>query len=1485
MIAILNAGFQYLEQRDKDDNIVKEGVVSKESPFTTADNTGIYDVIAENLRVLEENLNKATSVEELSTIRDEVKEIYNKLLTDDSFSSADAKEQADIAKEQAGIATDKAKEATKAYNDLKAYNEENIAPLKVDISTIKEILTKIQDIQTDIDTKAATIDDQASEVEKSVTRCATSERNAKNSETGAKTSEDNAKLSETKAKDSENNAKTSEANAKVSEYNAKISEDNAKASESATHKYKEDVSSLLTNLSTQVSTAKEYADYVKKMSDQWATNPPNENPSTEPSGPTTVISQGDGLTFDKIADLENDQIEAKENDRIRFRGYYKPGDGGGANYICSYVPDVSSKPWAIYLCETDEVEYEIKKDINGTPVLDENGDYIFETDTEGAKIPVLDDNGKEVHKKLYALLDEKVINYRMFGAKLDGKTDDYDAIMMAHRYQSSNYSIEPISKRKHYYVKLENHEGIIRKDNNEPIQCHGNIDLSGSELYVQDCNATWFGFYLWGDNETDYWSYEPTDDSKKTYTKDNFVIGTEGKESHLEQNALIFLQEEPYAVRDDSGYLYSEPRYELLLHTTDGVLANPITYDWNNAGGLEIKSSLSSYEGHAASTQTVNSKFTISYNMLPSTHYEFVGCNVKLATSANKYCSVLWCKTHNAHIRGFNFYPDSNQMHNTVFKNTMIYVWGCYNTEISDIVGFNAAGKMQGSSNGTSGYMIRATNCLDLHIHDVSMQGYWGATAMNCVKDIHIERVNANRLDIHNYFQNLYIDHCNLFNHAIQIGEGRGICQITNSNFYVNELPNDSYPNAHILEFNTTYGRIFEGRVVIENCDAWLKKPGGKEFDVCKIDFNKEAVSTLDTHKFPEITIRDCNFHSYEPDTYLVYFMVAGKRYCKTSGQAPTTVVGQCKDTGNDDKGTLRWKLLGRGIDWTEAYTGDGSVSRGQFIRTFDRSVDASGLTSFYNTNIFFVTKGGKIPTISEDNKPSDLSGKEFSLGSATVKYVEWNEWQANKDYSVGDCCYTSESSWKPLTCWECISAGHSNGYRPVHTSGKVIEGVDTYPQCLDACYWEYVDTKEKFVTKTFSPSMEVAKNDIIYADHRLYKVLKEGILSDKPPIDTAWHGSFDWGTAKLGFIGKDWFPKTWWEKDSYVISQGNDGVERVYKLVDQDGTTSGRIPVNSNARCVDGDIIWEWISSSKQGTEWKANTSYNLGDIVYVGDNSYKCVFDGKLEMPSQIVLQNITTNMKAGGDVFAFWEGGTDVPTKCNASGKWIIKVDNVDFYRFRTFKNGYFGHSGNILPTTIECNLSGTKITLPSAPTPSTDSPSTDEPSTDNPSTDNPSTDTPSTDNPSTDNPSTDKPSTDNPSTDNPSNPSTDTPTVEGSIYQKSISFDSDKVEDWSAGDDCMFKGPSGRKKVLIKATTNNGAFVTNSSYLCFIDSDWTKEIQVKGINNGVVVDITPGKEYRFCYWLSANKACSINVSIIASDEVDAMTSSEYVIPAYA
>ena len=52
--------------------------------------------------------------------------------------------------------------------------------------------------------------------------------------------------------------------------------------------------------------------------------------------------------------------------------------------------------------------------------------------------------------------------------------------------------------------------------------------------------------------------------------------------------------------------------------------------------------------------------------------------------------------------------------------------------------------------------------------------------------------------------------------------------------------------------------------------------------------------------------------------------------------------------------------------------------------------------------------------------------------------------------------------------------------------------------------------------------------------------------------------------------------------------------------------------------------------------------------------------------------------------------------MPTKPGSSGKWIIKVGNLDKYRF---KDGpYFGHEGNPVPEILDANDYAKKWDIP-------------------------------------------------------------------------------------------------------------------------------------------------------------------------------------------
>lgn len=246
---MLNAGFQYLEQRDANDSITKNGVVSKNSPFATSDNSGIYDVIAENFRAIKDMLDTVSSSNDLSSIRDEVKTMYDDMRTNEKFGSIEATEQAAIAKEQAAIATEKAKEAAASLTSITDSSKDisaNIKTINDSISAVKTYLDTIQSVQKDVADNAQVAANQKTAAKQAADKAGTSETNAASSAVSSA-------ASASAAKDSETNAKTSETNAKASASSAASSAESAQNAKDSAESIKDTVMSLKSSVEKSIS--------------------------------------------------------------------------------------------------------------------------------------------------------------------------------------------------------------------------------------------------------------------------------------------------------------------------------------------------------------------------------------------------------------------------------------------------------------------------------------------------------------------------------------------------------------------------------------------------------------------------------------------------------------------------------------------------------------------------------------------------------------------------------------------------------------------------------------------------------------------------------------------------------------------------------------------------------------------------------------------------------------------------------------------------------------------------------------------------------------------------------------------------------------------------------------------------------------------------------------------------------------------------------
>lgn len=252
---MLNAGFQYLEQRDANDTITKDGVVGKNSPFATSDNSGIYDIIAEDLRWLKENIDDVNDTSDLEAIKQSVTDMYNDMKNNSSFGATAAKAQAEEAKKQAQAALESATNAKTYRDDVVAKSTEandTLAEIKNCIDKAEKLNASNKELEQSIADYATVATNKADEASNSATKAATSESAAKASETNSKTSEVNAKTSETNAAQSESDAKAHMDATVLSETHAKASEINAKASQTASKTSE-------TNAKTSETNAKQYS--------------------------------------------------------------------------------------------------------------------------------------------------------------------------------------------------------------------------------------------------------------------------------------------------------------------------------------------------------------------------------------------------------------------------------------------------------------------------------------------------------------------------------------------------------------------------------------------------------------------------------------------------------------------------------------------------------------------------------------------------------------------------------------------------------------------------------------------------------------------------------------------------------------------------------------------------------------------------------------------------------------------------------------------------------------------------------------------------------------------------------------------------------------------------------------------------------------------------------------------------------------------------
>lgn len=903
------------------------------------------------------------------------------------------------------------------------------------------------------------------------------------------------------------------------------------------------------------------------------------------------------IIFNTIADVINKANNFENGTHICTRGYYAPGDEGAAIYKIVSLAD-PEKPWQI--------------SIGGGKYLE--------------------------------IAETKRVTYRMFGAKLDGETDDGAAIKNCHDYANSIQYLEANGKTYIYPCKVENHQGIIYKRNNVPIYAYTDVDLSGSTIIMDDYNSAWFGFYVWGNNSINSYSFDMGNELISSMKKDNARLKFD-ENMILPPNTVVYFDEKPYSMRNNGENYYTVERMELMVHKQDGWCATPFCDDWSD--GVD----LFSVEVGEQNTVNVYGIKQAWYNFIPSTHGTFIGCYVKYKCSnPNTTSAVLLVRRHNCTVSDFTFEPGLDQLQNSLYKNASIYVYGCYNVTIKNIFGLNNAGKrLANNTNATSGYIIRLFGCDTVNIDRCDLAGFWGAIAASQVKSLTIRDTKSNRLDVHDGIYNCLIDNCTLYSHALQIGYGRGNLTVNNCKFYFSYQDDDCYQTPHMLALQATYGRIFSGKVFIRNCDAYCymnPSENTHSYQIVRVSFDDTSQSLIEHYEYPELNIESVKVWSDDPEhTNLFYSYVLGTRTAKSGYMAPSLATNELLDN------TIVWNYIGRSYDFINGVTVDTrtSLSTGHFIRCIRTMSDESG-TIVLGIDYFKVISGGTVG----DSQPIN-NETTILWGECQLQYISQDnaEWKSNHNYTANEACIVSYGIYIKGYCFSCKIAGKSNGQAPIHTSGTME---DNPGENLESITWEYIKTFDANEYVKYSPGMTVTAGQYIEYNDRLIYVISGGTLTNSL-MRFKWFEYTNCGSAVLQQIGIKWQPHKWIPNNGYCINES----KLYHNVSNHDGTTSGALLQNPSGRLIDGKIIWQALSETPISyTIWSQRTEYTVGDCVQINGNYYQCISNGRLLLPKYFYFGDIKTNaVNQYGWVF---DGNASVAT-AQKSGMIITKIQDSD------------------------------------------------------------------------------------------------------------------------------------------------------------------------------------------------------------------------------